>query len=104
VYEVSNVWCILKRNYKKYIYFNTHNLASVLRSIIGGNDLKLHTTTTAQLCTVHLYIILYCMLSDIVYIYIVPIVGNNYCSASWWRPQKVDKRMVLEYTHGLFIT
>jgi hypothetical protein len=26
------------------------------------------------------------------------------CSASRWRPQKVDKRMVLEYTHGLFIT
>jgi hypothetical protein len=23
---------------------------------------------------------------------------------SRWRPQKVDKRMVLEYTHGLFIT
>jgi hypothetical protein len=28
--------------------------------------------------------------------------GN--CSVSRWRPQKVDKRMVLEYTHGLFIT
>jgi hypothetical protein len=27
-----------------------------------------------------------------------------YCSVSRWRPQKVDKRMVLEYTHGLFIT
>jgi hypothetical protein len=26
------------------------------------------------------------------------------CSVSWWRPHKVDKRMVLEYTHGLFIT
>ncbi len=26
------------------------------------------------------------------------------CSVSRWRPQKVDKRMVLEYTHGLFIT
>jgi hypothetical protein len=26
------------------------------------------------------------------------------CSLSRWRPQKVDKRMVLEYTHGLFIT
>jgi hypothetical protein len=26
------------------------------------------------------------------------------CSVSLWRPQKVDKRMVLEYTHGLFIT
>ncbi len=23
---------------------------------------------------------------------------------SRWRPHKVDKRMVLEYTHGLFIT
>ncbi len=29
---------------------------------------------------------------------------NNYCSVSRWRPQKVDKRMVLEHTHGLFIT
>jgi hypothetical protein len=29
---------------------------------------------------------------------------NQYCSVSRWRPQKVDKRMVLEYTHGLFIT
>ncbi len=29
--------------------------------------------------------------------------GMN-CSVSRWRPQKVDKRMVLEYTHGLFIT
>jgi hypothetical protein len=29
---------------------------------------------------------------------------ENYCSVSRWRPQKVDKRMVLEYTHGLFIT
>ncbi len=28
----------------------------------------------------------------------------GYCSVSRWRPQKVDKRMVLEYTHGLFIT
>ncbi len=27
-----------------------------------------------------------------------------YCSVSRWRPHKVDKRMVLEYTHGLFIT
>jgi hypothetical protein len=27
-----------------------------------------------------------------------------YCSVSWWRPHKVDKRMVLVYTHGLFIT
>ncbi len=26
------------------------------------------------------------------------------CSVSRWRPHKVDKRMVLEYTHGLFIT
>jgi hypothetical protein len=26
------------------------------------------------------------------------------CSVSRWRPQKVDKRRVLEYTHGLFIT
>ncbi len=26
------------------------------------------------------------------------------CSVSRWRPQKVDKRMVLEHTHGLFIT
>jgi hypothetical protein len=25
-------------------------------------------------------------------------------SVSRWRPQKVDKRMALEYTHGLFIT
>jgi hypothetical protein len=30
-------------------------------------------------------------------------LGYN-CSVSRWRPQKVDKRMVLEYTHGLFIT
>jgi hypothetical protein len=29
---------------------------------------------------------------------------TSYCSISQWRPQKVDKRMVLEYTHGLFIT
>ncbi len=29
---------------------------------------------------------------------------NYKCSVSRWRPQKVDKRMVLEYTHGLFIT
>jgi hypothetical protein len=28
----------------------------------------------------------------------------TFCSVSRWRPQKVDKRMVLEYTHGLFIT
>ncbi len=27
-----------------------------------------------------------------------------WCSVSRWRPQKVDKRMVLEHTHGLFIT
>ncbi len=26
------------------------------------------------------------------------------CSWSRQRPQKVDKRMVLEHTHGLFIT
>jgi hypothetical protein len=26
------------------------------------------------------------------------------CSVSRGRPHKVDKRMVLEYTHGLFIT
>jgi hypothetical protein len=26
------------------------------------------------------------------------------CSVSRWRLHKVDKRMVLEYTHGLFIT
>ncbi len=26
------------------------------------------------------------------------------CSVSRWRPHKVDKCMVLEYTHGLFIT
>ncbi len=25
------------------------------------------------------------------------------CSVSQWRPQKVDKRMVLEHTHCLFI-
>ncbi len=30
--------------------------------------------------------------------------GQPHCSLSRWRPQKVDKRMVLEYTHGLFIT
>jgi hypothetical protein len=30
--------------------------------------------------------------------------GRTQCSLSRWRPQKVDKRMVLEYTHGLFIT
>jgi hypothetical protein len=29
---------------------------------------------------------------------------HSLCSLSRWRPQKVDKRMVLEYTHGLFIT
>ncbi len=29
---------------------------------------------------------------------------NYTCSVSRWRPQKVDKRMVLEHTHGLFIT
>ncbi len=32
------------------------------------------------------------------------IVHDDECSVSRWRPQKVDKRMVLEYTHGLFIT
>ncbi len=31
-------------------------------------------------------------------------VIEQYCSVSRWRPQKVDKRMVLEHTHGLFIT
>ncbi len=31
-------------------------------------------------------------------------VDDGGCSVSRWRPQKVDKRMVLEYTHGLFIT
>jgi hypothetical protein len=30
--------------------------------------------------------------------------GHVKCSVSRWRPQKVDKRMVLEHTHGLFIT
>jgi hypothetical protein len=30
--------------------------------------------------------------------------GICHCSVSRWRPHKVDKRMVLEYTHGLFIT
>jgi hypothetical protein len=29
---------------------------------------------------------------------------QHWCSVSRWRPQKVDKRMVLEHTHGLFIT
>jgi hypothetical protein len=29
---------------------------------------------------------------------------DDQCSVLRWRPQKVDKRMVLEYTHGLFIT
>jgi hypothetical protein len=30
---------------------------------------------------------------------------NTSCSVpSPWRPHKEDKRMVLEYTHGLFIT
>jgi hypothetical protein len=32
------------------------------------------------------------------------IIAFCYCSVSRWRPQKVDKRMVLEHTHGLFIT
>jgi hypothetical protein len=31
-------------------------------------------------------------------------VDHRYCSVSRWRLHKVDKRMVLEYTHGLFIT
>jgi hypothetical protein len=30
--------------------------------------------------------------------------NKHKCSVSRWRPQKVDKRMVLEHTHGLFIT
>ncbi len=30
--------------------------------------------------------------------------GLTLFRTSRWRPQKVDKRMVLEYTHGLFIT
>ncbi len=30
--------------------------------------------------------------------------SDRTCSLSRWRPQKVDKRMVLEHTHGLFIT
>ncbi len=29
---------------------------------------------------------------------------KRYCSVSRWRTQKVDKRMVLDHTHGLFIT
>jgi hypothetical protein len=29
---------------------------------------------------------------------------DDNCSVSRWRPQKVDKRMVLKHTHGLFIT
>ncbi len=29
---------------------------------------------------------------------------HRFCSVSRGRPHKVDKRMVLEYTHGLFIT
>jgi hypothetical protein len=33
-----------------------------------------------------------------------PDAGRDGCSVSRWRPQKVDKRMVLEHTHGLFIT
>jgi hypothetical protein len=32
------------------------------------------------------------------------VTGIGGCSVSRWRPHKVDKRMVLEYTHGLFIT
>ncbi len=31
-------------------------------------------------------------------------LDDKYCSWSRRRPQKVDKRMVLEHTHGLFIT
>ncbi len=31
-------------------------------------------------------------------------LSTVHCSVSRWRPQKVDKRMVLVYTHGLFIT
>jgi hypothetical protein len=32
-------------------------------------------------------------------------VRHSTCSVSSpWRPHKEDKRMVLEYTHGLFIT
>jgi hypothetical protein len=34
----------------------------------------------------------------------VLVVSHYSCSVSRWRPQKVDKRMVLEHTHGLFIT
>ncbi len=30
--------------------------------------------------------------------------GIYNCSRSWRRAEKVDKRMVLEHTHGLFIT
>jgi hypothetical protein len=33
-----------------------------------------------------------------------PKIALCYCSVSRGRPHKVDKRMVLEYTHGLFIT
>ncbi len=33
-----------------------------------------------------------------------PLKDKQKCSVSRWRPQKVDKRMVLEHTHGLFIT
>jgi hypothetical protein len=33
-----------------------------------------------------------------------PCLVHAECSVSQWRPQKVDKRMVLEHTHGLFIT
>ncbi len=45
---------------------------------------------------------------DLLFVFDIPARGE---SLSWflfrtsrWRPQKVDKRMVLEYTHGLFIT
>jgi hypothetical protein len=38
------------------------------------------------------------------FIWLTLCLDDSLCSVSWWRPHKVDKRMVLEYTHGLFIT
>ncbi len=40
----------------------------------------------------------------VLYSYVLMDIRMYMFRTSRWRPQKVDKRMVLEYTHGLFIT
>ncbi len=62
----------------------------------------------SEICkTTHLYPeIAKCILRNILQNWFImnPTREVEDCSVSRWRPHKVDKRMVLEYTHGLFIT